>query len=44
MTPTLDGWDASPRRPSREVGGLGDPTLPMIVSAIFHELRSPEAH
>ena len=35
--------NAPPGRPSREVGGLGDPALPIIVSAIFHEVRRPEA-
>jgi len=43
MAPNRDGRDASPRRPSREVGGLGDPALPIIVSAIFHGIRIPEA-
>ena len=42
MAPIRDGRDASPRRPSREVGGLGDPALPIIVSGIFHGIRSPE--
>ena len=42
MAPIRDGRDASPRRPSREVGGLGDPALPNIVSASFHGIRSPE--
>ena len=31
--PNPRGGDASPRRPSREVGRLGEPSLPVIVSA-----------
>jgi hypothetical protein len=33
--PTRDGGDASPRRPSREVGRLGEPSPPMMVSPAF---------
>jgi len=43
MPPTRDGRDASARRPSREVGGLGDPALPISVSVIFYGIRRSEA-
>ena len=33
--PPRDGRDGSPSRPSRKVGGLGDPSLPIIVSTPF---------